>query len=534
MVAILMSQLRRVVSILGFAALLLPIGAQAQLREIITKNVSASSSGGTLVLEFADQERLEIQFDRGSVYVDGDLVGSYMVGDDLDVAWRAILSDAMMLENGALAEMLADWTVPAALAAELADAAQEIDRALEAALDDIEIEFSVDDGSVSLSIGDESTVARLVLRSLSRLGFLQDALAGLGDDFRVHVDEDVVIAEGSVFEGTLVVVEGSLRIEGRVEGDVVVVGGSLDIREGGVITGEARIADSRVVRNSGEVGGGVVDLLENDRDFEREVRDRVRDEVRDEVRRDLRNEIWNVTRIDDSFSIMSPFRRVIRGVGGVLEKLLAIFVLGLIGAGFLVFAGDNVDAISETARRAPGRAAAVGFAGTFLLIPVWILGAVALVVSIIGIPVAIAWIPLFPLAAILASVLGYVAVARNTGEWLADSSFPWTGWIRKSNPVFTLFGGLLGLSLAFIAANVISIAPFLGVLSGLLVVVGVIVTFVAMQIGFGAVLLTRAGRKPEYRRYDPDAAWEAAMNVDVDEDIDTSESASNGGVEDDA
>ena len=179
----------------------------------------------------------------------------------------------------------------------------------------------------------------------------------------------------------------------------------------------------------------------------------------------------------------------------------------------------------------------VGFAGSFLLIPVWILGGVALAVSIIGIPVAIAWLPLFPLAAILAAVLGYVAVARNTGEWLADSSFPWTGWIRKSNPLFTLFGGLLGLSFAFIAANLISIVPLLGVVSGLLFVVGTIITLVAMQIGFGAVLLTRAGRKREYYgAYDPDAAWEAAMSVDVgDEDVEGVDDAGvNGEGDDDA
>jgi hypothetical protein len=74
---------------------------------------------------------------------------------------------------------------------------------------------------------------------------------------------------------------------------------------------------------------------------------------------------------------------------------------------------------------------------------------------------------------------------------------------------------------AFVAANVVSIAPFLGVLSGLLVVAGGIITFIAVQIGFGAVLLTRAGRRREaWGPQDPDAAWEAAMSVDVDIDAD--------------
>ena len=215
-------------------------------------------------------------------------------------------------------------------------------------------------------------------------------------------------------------------------------------------------------------------------------------------------------------------RPVIRGVSGVAEKLFTILILGLIGAGVLAFAGDNLDVISETARRSPGRSAMVGFAGTFLLLPVWILGTVALMVSIIGIPVAIAWLPLFPLAACAAAVIGYLAVARNTGEWLADSSVPWTGWIRKSNSWVTMVGGLVGLMLAFIVAHVISIAPFLGFFSGLLVLAGCVITFIAIQIGFGAVVLTRAGRRREHwSAGDPDSAWEAAMNVDVDIDLET-------------
>jgi hypothetical protein len=126
----------------------------------------------------------------------------------------------------------------------------------------------------------------------------------------------------------------------------------------------------------------------------------------------------------------------------------------------------------------------------------------------------------------LAALIGYLAVARNTGEWLADSEYPWTGWIRKSNSWVTMLGGLIGLMFAFVAANVVSIAPFLGVLSGLLVVAGGIITFIAVQIGFGAVLLTRAGRRREaWGPQDPDAAWEAAMNVDVDIDVDPAPTA---------
>jgi hypothetical protein len=498
-------------------ALLVPAAASAQVREVVSKEVSVGRSEAALRLEFADEGRLEISLENGSVVVNGEVVGSFEPGGEVEAAWRDLLSQAVALDDGPLSRMLSDWTVPADLAGELADVAREIDRALEEALTDVQVDIDAEAGSVSVSVGDQRRLVQLLFGSLERLGALDEALDGLGSDVRVHIDEDVDVDAGDVVEGSMVVIEGRLRIEGEVEGDVVVVGGSVDVREGARVHGQIRLADARVIRNQGAVDGGVVDVLEEERDFETALRDEIRREIREEVRNDLRNEIRNVTRGEDSFSLMAPFRPIVRGVGGVAEKLLAILLLGLIGAGVLAFAGPNLDVISESARRSPGRAAMVGVAGTFLLVPVWILGAIALAVSIIGIPVMIAWLPLFPLAAVAAAVVGYLAVARNAGEWLADSEYPWTGWIRKSNSWMTMVGGLVGLMLAFIAANVLSMAPFLGFFSGLLAFAGAAITFVAIQIGFGAVILTRAGRRPEYTpQFDPDAAWEAAMSVDVD------------------
>jgi len=247
-----------------------------------------------------------------------------------------------------------------------------------------------------------------------------------------------------------------------------------------------------------------------------ELRGQLRRELRDAARLEFRDN-------DEGFSLMAPFRAIGNGLSDLFKNLMGVFVLGLVGVGVVTFAGPNVDTIAETVRRSPGRSAAVGLAGTLLLVPVWLLGAVVLCVSIIGIPMAIAWLPLFPLAVCAAGVMGYVVVARNTGEWLADSEYPWTGWIRKSNSIYTIFGGLLGLMLAFMAANVISIVPFLGFVTGLLAFVGVVITFFAIQIGFGAVLLTRAGRRRERTAsFDVDAAWAAATGVDEEVDFEVS------------
>jgi hypothetical protein len=517
----LLRQLPKLVLALGLAAVLAPqaLQAQARDREVVSKQISVGRSEATLELEFADEGTLEISLRDGSILIDGDRVGSYEPGGELDTAWRELLGRAVALEDGPLSEALADWTIPADLAGALADAAQAIDQALEESLQDFEVQVDAADGSVSISIGNESSFLRALLGATDRIGLLPDALAGLGSDVRVHIGEDIVVGEDEVVAGSLVVIDGDVLLEGEVEGSVVVIGGTLDMPEGSEVSGGVRLADARMLRNDGSVGDGVIEVQEGAADVEVRA-DRIRDEVREELRRELRLE--GRSREEGGSAFMAPFRSVGRAAGGILENVLTILILGLIGAAAVVFAGDKVDVIAETARRSPGRAAMVGLAGTVLLLPAWILGFVALAVSIIGIPVAIAWLPLFPLAAVLAAIVGYLAVARNTGEWLADSDYPWTGWIRKSNPLITMVGGLVGLMALYVAANVLSIVPFLGLVEGLLVAAAIVITFVAVEIGFGAVLLTRAGRRREYwsARYDTDEAWEAAMNVDVDEDVD--------------
>jgi len=516
---------RSTLAALGIGLLVAPSAVPAQLRDVVSKEVAVSRSEATLRLEFTDDGTLEIAFEDGAVLINGDVVGVFVPGDDLEAEWRSLLSQAASLDDGELALTLSDWSAPTNLAGELANLAQSVDRALEDALSGFDVDFGSGDFRVSQSIGDGGSLLQMLLRSTSELGLLQQAMNGLGGDFNIHFGEDVDVPAGSTVDGPLVVIQGNVRIAGEVDGDVIVVDGTLELLEESRVRGEVRLADARLVRNLGTVEGGVHDLLDEERDLQAEIRNQVREEVRAELRSQLGRELRDAARLefiddDGGFSLMAPFRAVGNGVSHLFKNLMSVFVLGLIGVGVVTFAGPNMDTIAETVRRSPGRSAVVGLAGTLLLVPVWLLGAVVLCVSIIGIPVALAWLPLFPLAACAAGVMGYVVVARNTGEWLADSEYPWTGWIRKSNSVYTIFGGLLALMLAFMAANVISIAPFLGFVTGLLAFAGAVITFFAIQIGFGAVLLTRAGRRRERTAsFDVDAAWEAAMGVDEEVDF---------------
>jgi hypothetical protein len=513
--------------VLASAAALAPVALRAQVREVVAKEVSVGRSSASLTLEFADGGRLEVAFEDGSVLVDERAVGSFEAGGELDAAWRSLLGQAVALDDGPLAEALSGWTAPSALTGQAAEVARRLDQALEDAVRAREAQANA--STVAISADDPSSLVRFLIGSASRLSLMEEALSGLSADVHVHLNEDVEVAADEVIEGDLVVIEGEASIAGRVEGDVVIIGGEIELLEGSSVTGGVRLVDATLLGNEGTVADGVVDLREGVGDLASEIREELREEIREEVRRDLRSELRTAARSeDDGFSVLAPFRPIVRGVGGVLEQLVSVFVLALIGAAVIAFGGDKLDVIAETARRAPGRAAAVGLAGTVLLIPIWVIGFVALVVSIIGIPVAIAWLPLFPLAACAAALVGYLAVARNAGEWLADSNYPWTHWIRKSNSLMAMVGGLLGLGLLFIAAHVLSMAPFLGGVTVLLMAAGGIVTLVAAEIGLGAVILTRAGRRREQWSYNTDEAWEAAMNIDVEDVVDTDEAGSSG------
>jgi hypothetical protein len=146
---------------------------------------------------------------------------------------------------------------------------------------------------------------------------------------------------------------------------------------------------------------------------------------------------------------------------------------------------------------------------------------IALAVTIIGIPVLLAWVPLFPIAAGVALLLGYLAVARNVGEWVADQEYRGLEWIRGSNTFYTIVAGVGALLVPCIAASAIRILGF-GFLTGLLGFVGSMVTLAAASVGLGAVLLTRGGKiRPLESYYDFEEDYWADMDSAQAEDTES-------------
>lgn len=494
--------------------------AGAQTREILSKQIAVASDEATLQLELEDRGSFEIGFEDETVYLDGEPIGRFTPGDELVSAWRALLGRAVALDDGPLARALVEWAPPASLDGPSEDLARRIDRALE----DV-VGLPARDAEAEPEAAGELAGLTELLRRAEHLAELARAVEGLDfGDAELHIGDDVTVSQGDRVEGALIVVDGELEVRGEVDGSVVVAGGTLRTYQGSRILGDVRLADARLVRNGGEIAGEVREISEGVEgaavevgeavDTE-EIRKRVREELREELRRELRNEIRvDVDDLEDR-GVFHVLRYVGRGVGGLFENAFIILILSLLGALVLYFGDEKLSVVAETARRSPGRAATVGIAGAFLLLPVYLLGMLALAVSIIGIPVILAWAPLFPVVATLAVGLGYFAVARNVGAWLSRQEYPYLNWIRTSNPYTLLVGGLVGLMAAFVLANVVRLGgPWLGFLRGLLVTVGILVTAGAALIGFGAVLITRGGRRPEYYAGD----YFSAADLDLDDD----------------
>ncbi|NIP79864.1 MAG: hypothetical protein GWM90_11835, partial [Gemmatimonadetes bacterium] len=172
------------------------------------------------------------------------------------------------------------------------------------------------------------------------------------------------------------------------------------------------------------------------RELRTELERDLRDELRREIRVELRDEGWSQGWGG------SWWRHFTRGLGGVFSTLMAYAIL--VGLGFLaVFFGRKyLEGIADTARHQTLRSGLVGLAGSFLVLPAYILGLLALAVSIVGIPLILVFAPLFPVAVVLAAVGGYLAVAHGAGEALAERRFTGTDWFTRANSYYYVITGV--------------------------------------------------------------------------------------------
>ncbi|MEX0912193.1 MAG: hypothetical protein WD031_02105, partial [Gemmatimonadota bacterium] len=273
-----------------------------------------------------------------------------------------------------------------------------------------------------------------------------------------------------------------------VNGDAVVTGGRL-INEGGRVRGEMRTIDGRGL----DIGGEIERALGGAGASSDEVREEVREMARSE-RRESSGRSW-----------FDPIRR---GFAGVISTIALGLVLGGIGAVLVFYGRPYLETVSDTVRSAGLRSGATGLAASFLIVPAFVVLIVALAVSIVGIPFLLVAIPAYPLAIFAAAVFGLLAVAHAVGERTAEQSRD-SFDLRHRNSYAYLFTGLGMVLIPLLAAHLIAMTGFLGFIGSLLRFVTWLGIWVATTVGFGAVILSRAGTRRTFVTPAPDPVIDA-------------------------
>jgi|GEM_PF-460536 len=470
---------------------------------ILSHQVVVAGGGSSLELEFRDGRELSLELRNGQVLINGSEVGRYGPGDDLEAAWRTLLARAVALDNGIMADLLREWSIPAGLDDETAEAAQTLRNRLRSELD-----RGQDAPSPAFRLEGSEAEARVVTELLTRPERLRALAAAVADlsprELRVHVRETVDIPEGDRVTESLLGLDTDLTVDGRIEGDVILLGGSVAMGSQGAIDGRLHWFDTRGADEiTDRVGGGAVRI--------EPVPARAEGELRDEIRREVEAALESEARPGDRSSpgpvrVISTtregsgfFRNLGGGIVKILQTLITFGILLALGLAALHFFPRHFEVVARTARNAPGRSGLVGLASGVLAFPVWIVGIILLTVTIIGIPVMLLWLPLFPLAMAVAATLGFLAVSRNAGNWLSRRDLQGLDALSGSRPAVQLAGGLALLLGLFALAGIFQMGGgWFSFFRGLVTFVAVLLVVITGTVGLGAVVLSRGGRDPLY------------------------------------
>lgn len=298
------------------------------------------------------------------------------------------------------------------------------------------------------------------------------------------------IQAGEVVRGDVVVVGGDLRVAGEVTGNAAVAGGDLLLDEGGLIRGDAVVTGGEIIDRGGRILGEMREIGEASAApaAETAAEGRTTVVVRDSDRRG------------------SWFEPIGEGLAGVVSTLALGLVLAGAGAVLIFYGLPYLEAVSDTVRVSTLRAAAVGLAAGFLALPAFVVLVVALAVSIIGIPLLVIAAPLYPILVVAAFAFGLLAAAHAIGERTTEQRDPVSARFRHAYAY--LLGGLALLLAPLIAADLIGMTGFLGWVGTLLKVVAVAILWATATVGFGAVILSRAGTRRTFAARIPDPAFE--------------------------
>jgi len=280
---------------------------------------------------------------------------------------------------------------------------------------------------------------------------------------RVAIGRSIHVAYDEEVTDALVVIGGSVRVDGRVRDGLVVVGGNVELGSQADVRGDVVVVGGRLAREQGaQLWGSVSDITFGDWDG------------------------WSLGGFWLPTFDFGDFGRWIALLGAVFRIALLALLMVIV----LVVARAPVARVGRAAAAEPGRAFVLGFVAELLFVPALIIASIGLIVTIIGIPLVAILVPLAFLAALSALLLGFTGLACRLGEWVEDR----LGWPTNSAFMASAIGLILIVSPTMLARVVgVAPAPISYGAVGLLIA-GIALEFIVWTIGLGAALMTGFGR----------------------------------------
>jgi hypothetical protein len=282
---------------------------------------------------------------------------------------------------------------------------------------------------------------------------------------RVRVFGDVVVSESEEVTGQVVAVLGSVRINGEVGNQVVAVLGSVDLGPRAVVHGDVVTVGGRLRRAPGsQINGAVTEVSLGD------VGARIHAPWFDG---------WG------PLYVFGGFRPVARLIGTTFR----IFLLALVGCLALVVARRAVEGSAQRVTDDPVTTTLVGLVAWVLFVPLFVLIAIVLAISFVGIPLLLL-LPFAVVVLLLMAVVGFSGTAYAIGQW-ARRRFG----IATTSGFADICLGILIIVLPLLLGRVVALGGWpLSPVVFLLVATGLAMEFLAWSSGFGAVLTNTFSR----------------------------------------
>jgi hypothetical protein len=283
---------------------------------------------------------------------------------------------------------------------------------------------------------------------------------------RVRIFGNVTVSKDEAIAGEVVAVIGSVRVDGEVGQQVVAVLGSVDLGPDAVVRGDVVSVGGRVRRAPGaQIRGGITEVSIGD----------------------------PAGHVDFAPWLMwwapvhwfGPFGAVPRLIGTIFRFML----LALLATIALLIARPTVEASAQRVADNPIKATLVGIVAQLLVVPVLVIVAFVLAISVIGIPLLLL-LPFAVLSLVLMAFVGFSGTAYAIGQWTRRRL-----GVGSTTGVLDVCLGVLVLLLPVLIGRMVSVAGWpVTAFAIFLIAGGLAVEYLAWSSGFGAVLTNAFSR----------------------------------------